>query len=78
MARPELHPEIVAEYAVPPAGAEARGRGGDAALDRHLTKRDHARKARDFAKADAIRKLLGEAGVEIEDTPQGPRWTAAR
>ncbi len=76
VARPELHPELAADYAVPPTGGEARGRGGDAALDRLLAMRNDARKGRDFAKADAIRKLLGEAGVEIEDTPQGTRWTA--
>jgi cysteinyl-tRNA synthetase len=37
--------------------------------------RSEARKARDFAKADAIRKLLAEAGVDVEDTPEGPRWS---
>jgi cysteinyl-tRNA synthetase len=40
--------------------------------------RDEARKAKDFAKADTIRKLLTEAGVEIEDTKEGPRWVTRR
>jgi len=75
IARPELHPELCADYAVPPAASEAKGRGGDGVLDRLLVMRAEARKAKDFAKGDAIRKLLIEAGVEIEDTPQGPRWT---
>ena len=75
IARPEIFPEIAADYAVPPAGGEAGGRGGDGALDRLVTLRTEARKAKDFTKADAIRKLLAEAGVEIEDTPRGPRWT---
>jgi cysteinyl-tRNA synthetase len=75
IARPELHPELCAEYAVPPAAGEATGRGGDAVLDKLVAMRAEARKAKDFAKGDAIRKLLAEAGVEIEDTPQGPRWT---
>jgi cysteinyl-tRNA synthetase len=69
-----LHPELSADYAVPPASGEAKGRGGDAALDRLLTLRTDARKDGDFARADAIRKLLSEAGVQIEDTPEGPRW----
>jgi cysteinyl-tRNA synthetase len=75
VARPDLHPELCAEYAVPPERGEARGRGGDAAVDRLLAMRSEARKARDFAKADAIRKLLAEAGVDVEDTPEGPRWS---
>ncbi len=36
--------------------------------------RTEARKARDFAMADRIRKALTEAGVEIEDTQLGPEW----
>jgi cysteinyl-tRNA synthetase len=39
-----------------------------------LDKRQEARKARDFAQADALRAQLREAGIEIEDTPQGVRW----
>lgn len=75
IARPELHPELCADYAVPPAASEAEGRGGDAVIDKLLALRAAARQAKDFAKGDAIRKLLAEAGVEVEDTPQGTRWT---
>ncbi len=39
-----------------------------------LDERQAARKAKDFARADSIRAQLREAGVEIEDTPQGVRW----
>ncbi|MGI5922484.1 MAG: cysteine--tRNA ligase [Lentisphaeria bacterium] len=35
--------------------------------------RQAARKAKDFAKADAIRKELDDLGWVIEDTPKGPR-----
>ena len=40
-----------------------------------LDQRAAARARKDFAAADAVRDRLREAGVEIEDTPQGPRWT---
>jgi cysteinyl-tRNA synthetase len=39
-----------------------------------LDRRQEARKARDFAQADALRAQLREAGIEIEDTPGGVRW----
>lgn len=40
-----------------------------------LEQRQAARARKDFAAADEIRASLGAAGVQIEDTPAGPRWT---
>ena len=40
-----------------------------------LDQRDAARARKDFAASDAIRDQLREAGVLVEDTPSGPRWT---
>jgi cysteinyl-tRNA synthetase len=37
--------------------------------------RNEARARRDFAAADAIRDQLRAAGVDVEDTPNGSRWT---
>ncbi len=36
-----------------------------------------AKKAKNFAEADAIRKQLAEAGIILEDTPQGTTWRRA-
>jgi cysteinyl-tRNA synthetase len=36
--------------------------------------RNAAKKSRDFARADAIRKQLTEAGIVVEDTKEGIRW----
>ncbi|MDP9092470.1 MAG: cysteine--tRNA ligase [Actinomycetota bacterium] len=40
-----------------------------------LEQRAAARERRDFAAADALRDQLAAAGILIEDTPSGPRWT---
>ncbi len=71
---PALFPELYADT-VRSSAPSAPDKGGDDAVERLLALRLLARKARDFAKADAIRALLIEAGVEIEDTPKGPRWS---
>jgi cysteinyl-tRNA synthetase len=42
-----------------------------------LQERSKARAERDFAKADAIRVQLAEAGFSIEDTKDGPVWSVA-
>jgi cysteinyl-tRNA synthetase len=40
-----------------------------------LEQRAEARASRDFAAADAIRDQIKAAGIEVEDTPDGPKWT---
>lgn len=39
-----------------------------------LQQRQEAKKAKDFAAADAVRQELTTMGVEVRDTPQGPAW----
>jgi len=39
-----------------------------------IEKREEARKAKDWAAADALRVQLNEMGVVVEDTAQGVRW----
>jgi cysteinyl-tRNA synthetase len=39
-----------------------------------VEERTKARKSRDFARADAIRKELAEKGILLEDGADGVRW----
>jgi len=47
----------------------------DTLVRAELEARAQARKDRDFAAADSIRDRLAAAGVAVEDTPDGARWT---
>ncbi len=59
----------LAEAEVAPAAQES-----DPRIDGLVAEREAARKARDFARADAVRDELAAEGITIEDTPEGPRW----
>jgi cysteinyl-tRNA synthetase len=54
-------------------------RGGldAAAIEARIAERQAARRARDFARADAIRKDLEEQGILLEDGAQGSTWRRA-
>jgi cysteinyl-tRNA synthetase len=43
-------------------------------IKKQIEERTAARKNKDFAKADAVRKELEEYGVILEDTPKGTVW----
>jgi cysteinyl-tRNA synthetase len=46
----------------------------DAEVEKLIAERNAAKKSRDFARSDAIRKQLTEAGIVVEDTKDGIRW----
>lgn len=49
----------------------------DADIEKLIEERQAARKARDFAKADAIRNQLQEMGIVLLDTREGVKWKRA-
>ncbi len=59
-------------------GSSAADQGiGETEIEALIQKRADARKAKDFATADAVRKELADKGVIIEDTPSGTQWKRA-
>lgn len=54
-----------------PAGADGLS---DAEIEQQITARLDARKAKNFAEADRIRKALADQGVVLEDKPDGTIW----
>ncbi len=67
---------VDATLGIVPAAEEASG--SDAEIDDLIAQRTAARKARDFARADAVRKELTERGIVLEDTPHGTVWHRGR
>ena len=46
-------------------------------IEEMIQKRADAKKAKNYAEADAIRNQLREQGIILEDTPQGVKWKKA-
>ena len=54
--------------------ADVKEESLDEQVEAMIAERQAARKARDFAKADAIRDQLAAMGIELMDTKEGVKW----
>jgi cysteinyl-tRNA synthetase len=75
---------MVEVLGIDPRASHWSGAGQDAAaaplaalVERLVQERSDARAARDFATADRVRDDLAAAGITIEDTSSGTRWSIA-
>lgn len=55
-------------------GLDSEGGIDEEEINRLIEERLSAKKAKDWAKADAIRNQLKQSGIILEDTPQGTTW----
>jgi cysteinyl-tRNA synthetase len=58
-------------------GAGLNAAGDDAWIESQIAARVSARKGKNFAEADRIRKELTDAGIILEDGPSGTTWRRA-
>ncbi len=59
------------------AGSTDAGAQTPEQIEDLIAQRSAAKKAKNFAEADTIRKQLADAGVILEDSPQGTTWRRA-
>jgi cysteinyl-tRNA synthetase len=57
--------------------ANVAGALADAEIEAKIAERNAAKKAKDFARADQVRKDLAAEGIILEDTKEGVRWKRA-
>ena len=58
-------------------GGAVAGSLDEAEIEALINERQAAKLGRDYARADAIREQLAEAGVILEDSREGTRWRRA-
>lgn len=56
------------------AASTAKTEVDEVAIQSLVDQRQEAKKSKDFALADSLRKQIEELGVELQDTPTGPVW----
>ncbi len=62
--------EITTRFGVARAATDVAG-----TIEALLERRQAARSERDFALSDAIREALASSGIDVQDGPQGARWS---
>ena len=70
--------ELISEFDVHLDVVRAEEPGLADEVERLISEREAARKARDFARSDQIRDELRQKGIALEDSKDGVRWRRVR
>ena len=73
----EHHVGHSAEHHVGHSSEHPIGHSAEQWIQNLVDQRSLAKRARDFPRADALREELAQAGIVLEDSPQGTRWRRA-
>lgn len=67
----DIEGELAARHKIENTGSESLT---NEEIEELIKKRNEARKVKDFAKSDEIRKILSESGIILEDRKEGTVW----
>jgi cysteinyl-tRNA synthetase len=70
-------PKILDELRVLGVSVDAMPPAAEAAIEKIISLRDEARRAKNWPESDRLRDALARCGVELKDSKEGTTWAVA-
>jgi cysteinyl-tRNA synthetase len=74
---PDFMPKILDELRVLGVSVDAMPPAAEAAIEKIISLRDEARRAKNWPESDRLRDALARCGVELKDSKEGTTWAVA-